>query len=119
MGNKYVAVEFFAAIQTMFHLTTTSYLLSGLNVEGHRPPPEYLYHFNREETLAISSMTFYTKIVKEKQALLYLGWIIHRLAIRNLKFSEEISRVILRCLNETMDHSDEVLPILSLAKSLI
>jgi hypothetical protein len=64
-------------------------------------------------------MAFYTKMIKEKQALEDLGFLIHRLAIRNLKFSEEISRVILKCLNETMDKSDEVRPIMILARRLI
>lgn len=49
--------------------------------------------------LALSCMKFYTKMIKEKQGLVELGFMIHRLAIRNLKFSEEISRVILHCLN--------------------
>jgi len=73
--------------------------MSGINVEREQPPQDYLYHLNREEVLALSCMNFYTKMIKEKQALVELGFLIHRLAIRNLKFSEEISRVILKCLN--------------------
>lgn len=119
MGNKFVAVEFHAAVETICRLATSSYLLSGINVERECPPADYLYHFNQHEVLALSSMAFYTKMIKEKQALEDLGFLIHRLAIRNLKFSEEISRVILKCLNETMDKSDEVRPIMILARRLI
>lgn len=93
--------------------------MSGINVELEKPPPEYLYHLTREEVLALSCMPFYLKMIKEKQALSDLGFLIHRLAIRNLKFSEEISRVILRCLNETMDRSEEVRGIMHLARRLI
>lgn len=44
-------------------------------------------------------MQFYMKMIKEKQALNEIGFIVHRLAINNIKFSEEISRVVLTCLN--------------------
>jgi hypothetical protein len=78
-----------------------------------------LYHLNRDEVLALSYMNFYTKMSKEKQAVESLGWIIHRLSIMNLKFSEEISRVILRCLNETMDRSEEIPGIMFIVRRLI
>lgn len=48
-----------------------------------------------------------------------LAYLLHRLAINNLRFSEEISRVVLTCLNETMTRSEEVRPIMLIVQKLI
>lgn len=46
-------------------------------------------------------------MIKEKQSVVELAEIIHRMAINNIRFSEEISRVVLKCLNETMSKSED------------
>lgn len=88
-------------------------------MEQNRPPEHYLYHLDRDESIALSFVPFYTKMIKERQNNTEIGEIIHRLAIKNLRFSEEISRVILRCLGETMDRSHEVKGIMELVERLL
>jgi hypothetical protein len=45
-------------------------------------------------------------MIRERQNLNILGLVIQRLSIKNIKFSEAIARVLLKCLNEITDAKD-------------
>lgn len=82
--------------------------MTGINYEMPLVDPKYLYHLSDNAIICLSRMFFYEKMIKENQNPDAITFIIERLSINNLPFSDSISRVLLRIINENTEVSDEM-----------
>lgn len=66
MGNKFNNVQFSAGVKIIYWLLERSYYFNGVNDSDVK---ETKFHLSDNDVFALSSMNFYTKMIKEDQSV--------------------------------------------------